>query len=376
MTDTNRKPVGARDRGTTKQVEAGRAQVVGTGLIGASIGLALRSKGWFVTGSDTTPGCDAAALERGALDAIGSDERADVVFVATPLGSVEGVVRSLLDRSPGSSDVVVTDVAGVKTPLTSALEHPRYVGGHPMAGSEQLGVDGADGSLFVGATWVLTPTEHTDPDAFALVRSIVTSLGADVVALSPTQHDSLVAVVSHVPHLTAAALMNLAERTAEEHASLLRLAAGGFRDMTRVAAGHPGIWPDVCIENSGAIVSTLDALLGALESLRDQIDGRDRSGLLETLGAAARARRSLPIRAARPDGLAELRVPVSDRPGVLAEVTTLASDLGINIYDLEIAHSAEGDRGILVLVVDAAEASAMHGALSARGFSSTAGQLE
>ena len=247
---------------------------------------------------------------------------------------------------------MVTDVAGVKAPLAAQLPHPGFVGGHPMAGSEQVGIDGADPDLFVGATWVLTPTATTDPDAYARLQSVVTSLGAEVLALSPEQHDTLVAMVSHVPHLTAATLMNLADRAAEEHGALLRLAAGGFRDMTRIAAGQPGIWPDVCAENAPAIVAALDTLLADLSAMRDRVAAADRAGLLAELEHAAVARRSLPARAVRPERLAELRVPVPDRPGVLAEITTLAGDLGVNIHDIEIAHSVEGDRGVLVLVVD------------------------
>jgi prephenate dehydrogenase len=248
------------------------------------------------------------------------------------------------------------------------VAHPRFVGGHPMAGSEQEGVEGADASLFEGATWVLTPTVDTDPDAFTRVRSIVTDLGAEVIALTPDQHDALVAVVSHVPHLTAATLMGLAAEGAEAHTALLRLAAGGFRDMTRVAAGHPGIWPDICQENRDAIVDALDKLSAALAETRRLVASGDRAGLLRKLETARAARVNLPARAVRPEELAELRVPVPDRPGVLAEVTTLASEVGVNIFDIEIAHSAEGQRGVLVLVVDAAQVDVVRGALLARGY--------
>jgi len=237
-----------------------------------------------------------------------------------------------------------------------------------MAGSEQEGVDGADPALFTGATWVLTPTVETDPRAYARVRSVVTTFGADVVALTPEQHDALVAVVSHVPHLTAATLMALASERAEEHAALLRLAAGGFRDMTRVASGHPGIWPDICVENRDAIVAALDTLVHALADMRDLVSEGDRAALLRLLERARSARVNLPTPAARPEDLAEIRLPVPDRPGVLAEVTTLASELGVNIEDLEIAHSAEGPGGVLVLVVEASSTERVRGALAARGY--------
>jgi prephenate dehydrogenase len=350
---------------------SGRAVVVGTGLIGTSIGLALRRAGWFVTGQDTDPRRQQRALELGALDALGDDPEASVVFVATPSSATVQVVRQVLARVGRRDDALVTDVAGVKAAIVSAVDHPGFVGGHPMAGSEQVGVDGADPDLFVGATWVLTPTASTDPTAYARLRNIVSSLGAEVLALAPEQHDALVAVVSHVPHLTAATLMNLAGRLATEHAALLRLAAGGFRDMTRVAAGDPGIWPDVCIENATAIVATLDLLITDLTTMRDRVAAGDQHALLEALGNAAAARRSLPAAVVRPEQLTELRVPVPDRPGVLSEITTRAGDLGVNIFDLEIAHSAEGDRGVLVLVVDEDGAVRLHTALGELGYRCT-----
>ncbi|MGQ0615550.1 MAG: prephenate dehydrogenase/arogenate dehydrogenase family protein [Acidimicrobiia bacterium] len=340
-----------------------RANVVGTGLMGGSIGLALRRQGWVVAGADADAQRAQRALDLGALDAVGLDDRAEVTFVAVPVSAVPAAARQALGATTG----LVTDVGGVKASVVAAVDDPRFVGGHPMAGSEQEGVDGADPDLFEGAVWVLTPTASTPDAAFAQVRSIVTSLGAEVVSLSPERHDALVAVVSHVPHLTAATLMHLADERAEEHRALLRLAAGGFRDMTRVAAGHPGIWPDICGENQVAIVDVLGRLIDALGEMRVVVQTADRDGLLAVLERARQARLNLPSRAA-PGEMTEVRVPVPDRPGVLADVTTLASDLDVNIADLEIAHSSEGDRGVLIMVVPAARAERLHGGLMARGY--------
>ena len=204
----------------------------------------------------------------------------------------------------------------------------------------------------------------------------MSALGAEVVALPPERHDALVAVVSHVPHLTAAALVRLAAEGADDRQALLRLAAGGFRDMTRIAAGHPGIWPDICGENREAIVPVLDRLLAAITELRDVVADDDRPALLDLLERARMARRNLPGRVARPSDLAEVRVPVPDRVGVLAEVTTLATDLGVNIYDLEIAHSGEGETGVLILLVESDLADRLYGGLMARGYRPGVGRLE
>jgi prephenate dehydrogenase len=347
----------------TSPSDGRRAVVVGTGLIGGSLGLALRARGWHVTGRDLDPARAERALALGALDVVGHDAGAEITFVCTPVSSIAAEARTALGDGG-----VVTDVGGVKGPVVAAVDHRCYVGGHPMAGSEQEGVDGADAGLFEGATWVLTPTVETDPSAYALVQSVITSLGADVVALSPERHDELVATVSHVPHLTAATLMALAADGAEEHAAVLRLAAGGFRDMTRIASGHPGIWPDICAENRQAIVDSLDRLLGSLSAMRDLVETGDRDGLLAALERARAARVHLPTPAPEPEHLVEIRVPVPDRPGVLAEVTTLLGELGVNIEDLEIAHSAEGPRGVIVLVVEDTAADDARKALVAQGF--------
>lgn len=354
---------------------ARRAAVVGLGLIGGSIALGLRARGWHVTGRDADPERAQAAKAQGALDAEGDDPASEVTFVCTPVGAVAAEARRVLAQPGLRDDAVVTDVGGVKTPVVAAVDDGRFVGGHPMAGSEQVGLAGADPELFAGATWVLTPTDRTEARAYATVQSVVGSLGAEILSLSPEQHDALVAVVSHVPHLTAATLMTVADRRAEHHGALLRLAAGGFRDMTRVAAGQPEIWPDICAENATAIVGGLDDLLAELASVRQAVAGGERDRLLELLSRAADARRSLPARAVRPERLSELRVPVPDRPGVLAEITTTAGDLGVNIFDLEIAHSAEGPRGVLVLVVDAEAAEPLADALAARGYRPAAGHL-
>lgn len=346
--------------------------MVGTGLIGGSIGLALRARGWHVSGVDHDRSRAEQALEMGAIDSVGHDPDSEITFVATPVGQVPEAARAAL--AAGSR--VVTDVGGVKASIVDEVADHRFVGGHPMAGSEQIGLDGASAALFDGAVWVLTPSAGTDSDAHALVRSVVSSLGAEIVEVSPERHDQLVAVVSHVPHLTAAALMSLAATRAVEQRGLLRLAAGGFRDMTRIASGHPGIWPDICESNRIAIVEALDELVASLSSVRSVVEASDRQGLLDVLDRARRSRDTLPARGVRPGELVEVHVPIHDRPGELAAVTTLATDLDVNIYDIEIDHSAESNRGRLALVVSATMGERFLGGLMARGYHPTIRPLD
>ncbi len=344
-----------------------RAAIVGTGLIGGSIGLALRERGWWVVGTDQDEAVAAEALKRGALDELGPPDDADIAFVATPVGSTAVEARKALAAGSG----LVTDVGSVKVPIVSAVADRRFVGGHPMAGSEQEGVAGARADLFQNAVWVLTPTDETDDDSLVKIRSVVASLGADVVSLAPDRHDALVAVVSHVPHLTAATLMALADERSEEHQVMLRLAAGGFRDMTRIASGHPGIWPDICDENSEAICSVLDRFIAALAEVRSLVADGNRAGLLELLEQARSARAHLPYGLDRDVLLSEVRVPVFDRPGELARITSLTTEVGVNIYDLEIAHSVEGGQGVAILVVNSEAAGGLLEALRKQGYAPT-----
>lgn len=343
--------------------EAGprRAQVIGTGLIGGSIGLGLRRLGWHVTGDDIDPECAARALELGCLDAIGLDDHAELTFLAVPVGGVVAAARAALARGG-----VVTDVGSVKSPVVDALPDPRFVGGHPMAGSEALGVDGARADLFDGAVWVLTPTSSTDPSAQAMVHSVARALGAEVLTLDPAEHDELVATVSHVPHLTAASLMGLASERSTEHQALLRLAAGGFRDMTRIAAGDPRIWLDICQDNRGAILDVLDDLIDSLGEMRAVIDAGDSAQLDRRLRAAQVARRSLPTGAPPAEELSELRVSIPDRSGELAAITALATELSVNIHDIEVAHSVSERGGLLILVVDSLRAAQLAEAIQAQ----------
>lgn len=334
--------------------------------------MALRKTGWHVTGIEPDAERAEAAVAAGAVDVIGEAGPCDLAVAATPPSSLAAVVQQLLDAGAA----IVTDVGSVKSPVVAAVSDPRFVGGHPMAGSEQDGLTGADPDLFRDAVWVLTPTGTTDDAALAEVREVVSHLGAQVIALAPERHDALVAVVSHVPHLTAAVLMRIAEGRSSEHRALLRLAAGGFRDMTRVAAGHPAIWPEICAENRTAITDVLDELLDELVEMRLIVSGGDRDELLTRLEAARDSRRSLSVGAPDPSRLTEVRIPIRDQKGELARITTLAADLDVNIYDLEIAHSAEGPRGVVLAVAESTGAEQFARGLVEAGYRPSLNPLE
>ena len=346
-------------------------QIYGLGLIGGSIGLGLREAGWRVTGWDIDELRARQALRVGAVNEVGRNAGADVTFVATPAAAIPALALEALESGGG----VVTDVGSVKGPICDEVRHPRFVGGHPMAGSEQIGIAGARVDMFAGAVWVLTPGEATLDETYATVRAAVADLGAEAVTMPPDVHDALVSVVSHVPHLTAATLMRLADERTAERALLQRLAAGGFRDMTRVAAGGPDIWLDICEANRLAICASLDRLIEALGEVRDVVQRGDRAALRALLEEARVARVNLPSGIPTDVELAVLRVPVKDRPGEVARIATLATEVDVNIYDLEIAHSAEGERGVLIMVVAAGLVERLRAALMADGYPSSVRHL-
>jgi prephenate dehydrogenase len=335
---------------------------VGLGLIGASVAMALTAAGWTVTGEDLDEQTVQSALDAGIIAAGELTEDHDLVVVATPAGSVAEIVNATLSMI-SNPEIIVTDVAGVKSAIVDSVSDPRFLGGHPMAGSELRGLKGARADLFQGCNWVLTPTDATQPLVYSTLHGILREIGANVVAVSAEDHDRLVALASHVPHLLAGALMNEAAEAAEQDAVLLQLAAGGFRDMTRIAAGDPAIWPDILFENRAAITQTLEALEARLEQLRLALDSGGRTTVERSLRTASEARRLLPGRALSSENLSYIRVVISDQPGSLATVTKAASELLINIYDIEISHGIEGVGGTLLLAVDAQQADTLRDAL-------------
>jgi prephenate dehydrogenase len=357
-----------------------RIAIVGTGLIGASLGMALSRMPEVeaVTGYDVRDDEAKAALARGAVHELATSAReavrgADVVILAVPVSALAAVAAEIAPAL--AAGAILTDVASVKASVVEAMQRAappgvHVIGGHPMAGSAETGAAHASAELFIGATYLLTPTTHTDPAAFERLHGLVGGLGARVLAVSPERHDLLVAVVSHLPQLAASTLMNLAaERARDEHAGLLLLAAGGFRDATRVAASNPDLWLDICAENRDAIVAVLQDYERRVRGLREALSGGDEAELRSLLATARDARRTLPGKETATGELVELSLPIPDRPGVLAQVAAAVGAAGVNIEDFGIEHSPEGGRGRLrMAVLGAANAAVARSALEALGY--------
>jgi prephenate dehydrogenase len=264
-----------------------RALVVGTGLIGGSIALGLRRRGWHVSGLDADEAHASEALAREAVDAVGDDLDAEVVFVAVPATSVARVVRDLLADLRRRPDAVITDVSGVKTAIVAEADHPRFVGGHPMAGSERSGFEASDADLFEGKVALLTPTANTPEPAVAMATALWESLGSTVRQLTAEAHDHLVAEISHLPHLAAYALVSAAE------ADALPLVGRGFVDTTRIAASAEGLWTDIFRENRRPLLDALARYEAVLGHWRDLVARGDWTTLEAEIGRAREVREKL-----------------------------------------------------------------------------------
>jgi len=339
--------------------------VIGTGLMGGSLAMALQRHpdvgGVTVYDSSPSvrekaselPGCVVAGDIHSAVDG------ADIVFIATPAGSVVDVFTSISGSTKAGA--IVSDLASAKSRITSAIDslessRASFVGGHPMTGSEQSGIEAARPELYEDCYYILTPTDGTDPSALEALHRFLTKLGARVITLDPESHDRAMAAVSHVPHLVAQLLMDMASRERERTKSVFKLAAGGFRDMTRIAASDTGLWIDICEENSDFIAARLRELSSDMSDLADAVESGDSAVLSEKFERARRERLELSTRGPRdPGDMFELRIAVPDEPGVISRITTAAGAAGVNIEDIGLVHPLEGEQGILTLRVKGEE---------------------
>lgn len=331
-----------------------RAIIHGTGLLGASVGLGLRSQGWEVAGWDPDPDAMTEASRRGAIgeQLDGPETNSDLVVMAAP---PDAIVASLGDLN---TEALVTDIAGVKLPIVAAAAHlPHFVGGHPMAGGETTGASLATRTMFHGATWVLT-SDDAKSDDIARMEEIIRSLGANPLVMTAEEHDAAVARVSHLPHVLAAALMRLVEA----EPATLSLAGGGFRDLTRIAAGDSTWWAEVLTANAEQVSASIEDLQQALDGWR-RIIGDNGEGELDAGLEAARVARS---------GLGEhhtqVRVVLLDRPGEIARVGHALETSRVDVRDFQLRHGEHGGGGILTISVKGEGRDALTVALIDEGF--------
>lgn len=337
--------------------------IVGLGLMGGSLGLAARAAGYAgpVVGYDPGPGVAERARERGAVNVVASTpgeaaERASVIVIAAPVGAIPAAYAALAPHlAPGT---IVTDLGSAKAQIVAAVgplvpPGTSFIGGHPLAGSEKDGIESAHADLYRGAYWFLTPTPDTDPVAYGRLVRFLGSLGVHVLSLDPSRHDELVALTSHLPQLVSSTLMGFAADIAASEGGLPLIAAGGFRDMTRIAASSPELWLDIIRGNRDAVLGVLGRFRAALETTASLIAAEDWPGLRDALAGAREGRANMPEKpGVATRALMAVLVPVPDRPGVIAEVATTVGEAGVNIEDLTIVHSPAGGRGTIHLAIN------------------------
>ncbi len=271
-------------------VQFGTVAIVGVGLIGGSLGRALKKRrlAQRVIGIGRSAERLEKAVALGAID-VGTTEmtqglaEADVVVLCTTVGHIVSILQQTLEAvKPGA---VVTDVGSTKgTIVAQAAGAPFFVGGHPMAGSEQGGVEAATPLLFEEATWAITPTEKTDPQTLRTVEMLAREVGATTLTLTPEAHDSMLAVTSHLPHVLASSLMRQAAALQKTHPQTQQLTAGSFADATRVAASSPELWRDVCLTNKDALLTALRDFRSELDRLEEAVSAGD-AGRIEAFFA-------------------------------------------------------------------------------------------
>lgn len=331
--------------------------IAGVGLIGGSVGLGIQQRflAQRVIGLDRDPVTLDAARGLGVIDEAHLSpgpwlEQAELVVLATPVRSIVPLADSL---RPWLSDrCIVTDVGSVKREAVEALHDLKFVGGHPMAGSERTGVLHADAGLLENAVWVLTPNDATDPGALARVQAFVEHLGSRTLTVAPDQHDRLVAAVSQLPYLAAVALTRLIT-DADDRDLMTLLAAGGFRDITRIASGSPTMSRDMVVSNRDAVRDALSMFRRQLSALDAILD--DPEALLAAAETAKRSRDAIPVvRRSLLPARHEVVIAVPDRPGQLARITQSLGEADVNIKDIEVLSIRESG-GAVRLAFDSEE---------------------
>lgn len=327
-----------------------QVRIVGTGLLGASIGLALRSQGIDVALADSSPSSVHLASDLGAGRPAHADDKPKIIVVCVPPDVTADVIEAELKAFPGA---VVTDVASVKlAPLRQlqarGVDITHYVGGHPLAGRERGGAISARGDLFLGRPWVVCRDEETPAWALALIEDLVLDLGAVPIEMTPEAHDQAVGLVSHVPQIVSSLMAKQLEGASDE---AVRLAGQGVRDVTRIAASSPELWIQILGANKDSIVGVLEKLQKDLQSVTDALKDVNAPGarkvIAEEMAAGNAGVARLPGKHGQNRRFAQIVVLIDDRPGQLAQLLTELGELNINLEDLRLEHAEGAQMGMV-----------------------------
>ena len=351
---------------------SGTVRIVGAGLLGTSVGLALRALGVDVVIEDSSPANEKLAIDYGAGRAASAEDSPNLIVVCVPPDVTGKVVAAELAANPHA---VVTDVASVKASVLADLrargvDLSRYVGSHPMAGRERGGAISGRADLFVSRPWVISASSSNSAASVQLVENLALDLGAAPVRVPAEDHDRAVALVSHVPQLVSSLL---AARLVEAEAGDVALAGQGLRDTTRIAASDPKLWMQILGANSAPIARVLHELADDLSKVVVAMDDVDAPGSLATIGrvleAGNRGVERIPGKhGTKHTAYAQLVVIIEDKPGELGRLFNEVGEIGVNIEELKLEHSPSAQVGLVELYVLPGVAERLGAELSARGW--------
>lgn len=349
----------------------GPVRIVGTGLLGTSIGLGLASRGVEVQLTDISPSQAALAADYGAGRIAREGDDPELIVVAVPPDVTASVVAAELAKFPRA---LVTDVASVKAkPLQelrdAGADVSRYLGTHPMAGKEHSGALSGSGDLFIGRPWVIAGHDDISYADGSLVDDLILDLGAVPFEMSVDEHDRSVALVSHVPQLVSSLMASLLKEAPDES---LRLAGAGVRDVTRVAGSDPALWVQILSANAASVAELLKQLRGELDDVIAALDGVEQQGALRNIADSLRHGNQgvdrLPGKHGTRTRFAKLLVKVDDRPGQLARLLTDIGDAGVNMEDVRLEHAEGAQFGVAEILVRPESLLAMESALEELGW--------
>lgn len=349
----------------------GQVRVVGAGLLGSSIGLALRALDVDVILNDSSKASLSLAIDYGAGRATRAGDEPTLIVVAVPPDETADVVADELATWPLA---LVTDVASVKAGILAELhsrgsDTARYLGSHPMAGRERGGPISARADLFVGRPWVVCPHEHSTPEQVRVLEDLALDLGALPVVQSPEQHDASVAIVSHVPQIVSSLL---ARQLADAPDSAVALTGQGLRDTTRIAASDPQLWVQILGANAAAVGAALKNYRSDLDELIAALDDPNAAGarraIADSIAAGNVGVARLPGKHGQAKRFSTLVVMVVDKPGELARLLTEIGELGVNMEDLRLEHSPGAQFGLAEIAVLPEAEKKLVAELEARGW--------
>lgn len=330
---------------------------IGLGLIGGSIAKAIRKTypGCRLLAYDPNQNALLSAVSDGVIDVplseISKDfSSCDYLFLCAPV--TENDKNLSLIRKSVSPSCILTDVGSVKTDIHRHIKEAgldaQFIGGHPMAGSERTGYLNSKALLLENAYYILTPCDGVPKNALADFKKLISSLGAIPLILTCSQHDYVTAAVSHLPHVIAASLVNLIKESDSDDGIMKMIAAGGFKDITRIASSSPVMWQQICLTNNENILTLLDAYMGALSKIRSQIASSDSAKLYEFFDQARTYRDSFIGTSSGPIKRSySINIEIADEPGALASIATILALHQISIKNIGISHNREQDDGVL-----------------------------